>query len=466
VSLRTAGWIPPPSVLLVASAVLTATACRDVARSTSPGPTILALQVEVSGQQHFANVHLELDWAAAAEVEYWTGDGRRLLVASPPSARHEILLPRLRAGTSYELLVRAGSHGSGWGETRVGGVTTAPLPADLAALRFVATGEPTSPMVLLVANNAQLGGFAGYVAVDGEGEVVWHLRVDGPSAVTRRSNGNFVFIADRGLAEVTPRGETVAEARSDPVARYFHHDVIATPSNTLLAIARDTSTVGGTRFTGEAVWEWMPESGELVKRWSAFDALDPHHDRGARSREENWLHANALWLGTRGNVLVSSHFLNQIFSIAPDFQALEWRMGGTNATIMVDEGERFSGQHTAAEVEDGRILLFDNRHEEGEYSRAVEFELDGDRARQVWEWRPTRDNFASVISSARRRPGGSTLVAFGTSAGLAGASGPVEVYEVSRQGVVLWHLEVDGLFALYRAEPLTEIAGETAVSPP
>jgi hypothetical protein len=455
--------LPPVGLLLLASAVLTAAGCRDAAHSTSPGPRVLSLAVEAGDRHHFATVHLELDREAAAEAEYWTQDGLRLRVASPPGARHEILLPRLRAGATYEFLVRTDGLGPGWLEAGAGEFDTPPLPGDLAELRFDASGDPTPPMVLLVANNAQSGGFTGYVAVDREGEVVWHLRVDGPSGIARRPDGNFVFSAGRGLAEVSPTGETVAEVPTDPDGRHFHHDLIATATGTVLAIARDTQTVEGTRVTGEAIWEWTPGTGELAKRWSSFDALDPHLDRGSRSRDDNWLHANALWLGTRGNVLVSSHFLNQIISVAPDFQALEWRMGGPNATITVDEEERFTGQHTVAEVEGGRILLFDNRHEQGDYSRAVEFELDGDRAHRVWEWRPERDNFASVISSARRLPGGSTLVAFGTSAGLAGASGPVEVYEVSPGGVVLWHLEVDGLFALYRAEPLFDIAGEAPV---
>jgi len=460
VPLRTDGWTSIAVLLLALSALA---ACRETAAPTSPQPAILEVQVEMAAQPHLSTLYLHLDGKAGAEVEYWTAGARPLRVVSPPDIHHQILLPRLRAGASYDFLVRTSDADGREGESRSGRFTTGALPSDLAEVRFDATGEPSSPLVLLVVNNTPTGGFTGYVVVDEEGEVVWHLRVDGShaSGITRRSNGNFVFIADRGLVEVSPTGETVAQAPADPVGRRFHHDVITTPENTLLAIATDTQTVGGTRFTGEAVWEWTPESGDLLKRWSAFDALDPFNDRGPRFNEDNWLHANALWLGERGNLLVSSHYLNQIISIAPDFQSLEWRMGGTNATIRVEEEERFSGQHTVAEVENGRILLFDNRHDQGGYSRVVEFELDGAQAHRGWEWRPARENFASVVSSARRRPGGSTLVAFGTSAGLAGASGPIEVYEVSREGAVLWHLEVSGVFLLYRAEPLSDIAGET-----
>jgi hypothetical protein len=435
-------------------------ACQDTQSPTREHAAILELRVETGAQVTLGTLHLRLDRDAAAEVDYWTDGARRLRAASSPRSEHAILLPRLRASSTYEFQVRIRLPDGGEDETRAGSFTTGALPADLAEIRFTAGGSPTSALVLLVANNGLTGGFTGYVAVDAEGEVVWYLRADGPAGITRRANGNFVHVSARGLVEVTPAGAVVAEALTDAVARRFHHDVIATPANTLLAIATDTQTVGGIRFTGESIWEWTPERAEERKRWTSFDALDPYLDRGPRFSDDNWLHANSLWLGARGNVVLSSNYLNQVMSIAPGYGSLEWRMGGPNATVAVPDEERFSGQHTAAELEDGRILVFDNRREQGGYSRAVEFELEGDGARRVWEWRPTRDNYASVISSARRRPGGSTLVAFGTSAGLLGSTGPTEVYEVTRAGDVLWHLEASGLSALYRAEALSDIAGE------
>ena len=69
------------------------------------------------------------------------------------------------------------------------------------------------------------------------------------------------------------------------------------------------------------------------KRWSSFDFLDPYADRGSIFFEDNWMHANSLWLNPRGNVILGSNFLSQIISISPDFGQLEWRLGGPNATI-------------------------------------------------------------------------------------------------------------------------------------
>jgi hypothetical protein len=172
------------------------------------------------------------------------------------------------------------------------------------------------------------------------------------------------------------------------------------------------------------------------------------------------MHANALDVGPRGNVLLSVHYWNQVVSIAPDWQAIEWRLGGVNATLALPEDEQFSGQHTAREIAPGRVVLFDNRVERGEYSRAVEFELLGDRAERRWEWVPMPLNFASAVGSARRMPHGNTLIGIGMSAGVAESTGPIEVYDVTSSGDVAWHLVVSDVRVMFRAEPMWTIAGE------
>jgi hypothetical protein len=333
-------------------------------------------------------------------------------------------------------------------------------PPDLAAVTFTATGRPTSPYVLLEIRHND--GFQGFVAVNGDGRPVWFFRTEGgPVGATRRANGNFVFLdRARGLLEVAVEGQVVRELPQEPrPGRFIHHDVVATPQNTILFIAEDVQLWRGEPLTGEAIWEWHPESGSVVKRWSSFDHLDPDTDWGARSRREDWLHANALSVGPRGNVLISLHYLDQVVSIAPGFGKLEWRLGGVNATIAVDDP--FSGQHTAAEIAAGRVLLFDNgfAREAERFSRAVEYELGESTARKVWEWRPERTNWARVISSARRLPNGNTLVGFGTQSDpTLGTTGPIEVYEVTRDGKVVWHLVLGGqVSSMYRATPLFDL---------
>ena len=66
------------------------------------------------------------------------------------------------------------------------------------------------------------------------------------------------------------------------------------------------------------------------------------------------------------------------------------------------------------------------------------------------------------MGSARRLPNGNTMVAFGMRAGLAGSTGPTEVYEVDAAGTPVWHL-VTSTQTMYRAEPLTSLGAESVV---
>lgn len=431
----------------------TATACSE--STEPPWPNITSVSVDATGPL-LRSLSVQLDNPGPIVVNYTGASGTRLSVISSAAVTdHHILLPRLRAETRYVYDVRTEA------DRYAGELVTGSLPDDLAAIQFAATGTPTMPLALLEITYLQ--GFKGFVIVDESGQVVWYFRTEGAgTGSTRRTNGNFVFIdLDVGILEVAPDGSVVAKLPQDKATRNIHNDVIVGPQNTLLFLALDRQLVNDTLIAGEAIWEWTPETGVERKVWSSFDHLSTTADWGPRSRVADWLHANSLSIGPRNNVLVSFNFLNQIVSLAADYGSFEWRLGGTNATIEVTDNDRFSGQHTAAEISEGHVLMFDNGVERTEpYSRALELELNGAAARKTWEFRPTPDNWSRFISSARRLPNGNTFVAFGMSE-LLGSTGPIEVYEVNLDLEIQWHLVVSGEVSfMYRATPLPDIGGE------
>lgn len=406
-------------------------------------------------------LEVELGSAAEVTVEYWTEGGSRLRVRSAPDTTHRLLLARLLPNVGYEYAVNVGDT------SVVGSFTTDTLPDDLKAVGLISTGESTAPLIML---ELRVPTFQGFVAIDSLSRVVWFHRTRGSSwGWTRRANGNYVFLdATYGLEEVTPDGEVLATLASAG-GEVIHHDVIATPENTLYFMTRHPETVNDTTWVGEQIWEWNPDTGELLSRWNAFDFLSPDTDRGDLSRPGDWLHTNALHIGVSDNLLVSSAFLNQVFAITPDFSGLAWRLGGPNATLVPDSAATFAFQHTAAEIAEGRVVLFDNRGaQDGDtpYSRALELELDfaGGTATTAWVFRPPNDNYASIISSARRMANGNTMVGFGPGEGLVDSVGPIEVYEVALDGTIVWHLVVQGPNHMFRATPFSDIAGETVVS--
>ena len=337
-------------------------------------------------------------------------------------------------------------------------VTAAPLPADLQAIKITATGALT-PQYALVHLYAEKG-FRGYALVDAAGRVAWHYRTkDYPFGADRRKNGNFVFMdKGHGLVEVDRHGAVIHELQQRDPENEMHHAIVVTPRDTVLYLAFDTADFAGKRLKGEAIWEWNPDTGDDVKRWSSWDFMDPALDRSARTAGE-WLHGNSLHVGPGGNVLLSFHYINQVISIAPDWKSIQWRLGGVRPTIAVPAEQQTSAQHTAAELEPNRILLFDNRTGlQPPYSRAVEYVIDGASARQVWEWKAPNSNYASAVSSARRLSNGNTLVAFGMEKGRNGSTGPTEAFEVTPAGDVKWRLLVEGVMTMFRVEPVDGFA--------
>ena len=344
---------------------------------------------------------------------------------------------------------------------------TAPtLPPDLQSLGLAVVGTPTSPLTMLEVNSV----FKGYVAVDGNGAIVWYWRtMNAPQGFTRRANGNLV-LNDPGnaITELSAGGLVVNRLSTIDVGLQAHHDLVATTAGTILFLAKDIRAVNGTGIFGDAIYEWSPESGAVNKRWSVFDFYDPAVDWGDVSTPGDWVHANSLAIGPHGNVLLSLNWLNQVVSIAPDWKSLEWKLGGRGSSFTVDSDAVFLGQHNVQLVGETRVLLFDNgrgRLPGNQFSRALEVVLDPitHTAHRAWEFRSSPDIFAPYIGAVHRLANGNTIVHFGLSAGRSGSTGPIATYEVEPHGHAVSALITTNASSVYRGTPLTSIAGEMRI---
>ncbi|MGK2935970.1 MAG: aryl-sulfate sulfotransferase [Gemmatimonadaceae bacterium] len=443
-------------------------ACDDPLEPAGRGH-IVSAAIDSAGGPILRTITVELDVAAPIEVSY-AAEGTPILTVSADSSAllHTLLLPRLRANREYSAEVVIPDHESSVLRTAFG---TGALPPALAAVQLEETGDPTRPVALI-----EIAGgnpFHGLLAVE-DGEIVGYMEMAGPLfGSTRRSNGEIVLL-DNELGLVSRRWDgsvahTLPQLSSNPAAAYgrIHHDVTATPQNTLLFIANEQQAVGGETVVGEALWEWNPATGSVVKRWSAFDHLTWHGPAG-RSTLGNWLHGNGISYGPRGNVLMSLRNINQIISIAPDFSRVEWKMGGIDGSLAVSDADRFYGQHYVSEPALNRVLVYDNGFQRpgGAFTRAIEYELDltAGTAKAVWQYRHTPEIFAALVGSVIRLPNGNAVVLFGMKAGEpAGAesTGPLTAVEVN-QGAVVWRLTVrDGaLTRLYRLTSVASLVGE------
>lgn len=440
-------------------------ACTDPPAGPPDTGDVLAVVVNPTPSPFVREVLVTLARPAPATVTWGAPTATILtMTADSASTTHRFLIPRLRAARDYTVDVRI--PGDAAGPFRVGFSTDALLPA-YAAAALTETGTPSLPLALVEVVGAT--GVSGLLVVE-HGEIVGNLPMAGSLfGMARRANGEFVLLdAALGLTAYTIDGTLVRQLPQATAAtpyRRIHHDAIATPQNTVLFIADDTATITDTLVTGESLWEWAPESGTVTKRFSVFDHLDWKVFRGPRSVPGNWLHGNGINYGPRGNVLMSFRNADYVISIAPDWSAVEWTLGGPAGTLALDPAERFFGQHFVSEPSPGRVLIFDNGFDRpgGAYSRAVEYEVNvgGGTATKVWDYRHAPDIYAALVGSTRRLANGNTVTLFGMLAGHNGSSGPITAVETTPGGTVVWRLGFNAAYTrIYRVNMVSSLIGE------
>ena len=212
---------------------------------------------------------------------------------------------------------------------------------------------------------------------------------------------------------------------------------------------------------GDTIGIWDQETGKSEIVWNIFDHIspsdrtEPDSDRrlpgfplwGGCDRDrsvQDWSHANSVVMAPDGSYILSLRHLDQVVSISSDFKKVQWRLGGPGSDFTFPNPEdRFYEQHTATQLPNGNILLFDNgndrpNEEGGQYSRPLEFQLDhkNKTARAVWQFKHNPQLFAVCCSSVERLPNGNTLVLYGSS--FLPDPRPFKIMEITPEGRVVW----------------------------
>jgi hypothetical protein len=456
-------------------------------------------------------MNVRLDRPARVWVEYYpAGDeSNRIKTALTEdlNTEQELQLMRLRPDTPYCYQVFATSEeidrpgeATQVSDSFPGSFITGSLPPGLIGSSFERiSGQQTYDITLFDFNDKD---FTGLVAIDGSGEVVWYYQHDGlPFSVAQADNYNLIFTQVEGTRQVEIRPDGTVErqvidtlengAPCAPAGRW-HHELLLQPDGKVYTLGSEIQEVqllnGEVRQqTGDTIVAWDRNQGTVETQASLFNLLDPAVDRtwasdvrdgyywlgcGGGEATDDWTHANSLWVGDKGNMLVSLRHLNQIISFSPDLQAVQWRLGGPDSDFTFpNPSDQFYHQHTAKELPNGNILLFDNGNERpaeegGLYSRALELELDFDtmEARKVWEYRHTPDLFAECCSSVERLANGNTVLVFGRDHTAGECCQTFALVEADEAGNAVSVMEISSPFLaiIYRAYPLESINGELA----
>jgi hypothetical protein len=458
-------------VFLTATAAIAA--CDE---STGPGggpgplPDVVTAEVIDTAGSIFRSLRVTLAEEAPIEVFYQPVAGGRVfrMIADSAAIEHSVLLPRLRAETDYAFAVRSYNEDGPADSIARGTFTTDSLPTIIASVDPTITGTASFPILMVP---FRTGDFRGQIAIEADGSVVWYRPSAGTALVAKPIPGShdMLFIeggfpgeAGNAITRVDPWGRQVARLERGDASPFgqIHHDLTALDGERALFIAFDTQTVRDTLVNGEALWEWNMTTGAVTKRWSSWDFIDWDTERDPLVPATQWLHANSVAIGPRGNYVVSFRTISQVISIAADFQSLEWRVGGPGATVGVSAQDRFVGQHAASEVAPNRLLLFDNKGggAADTTSRTLEFAIDGDTAYTVMAYEPAPPISGPLRGGTYRLASGNTLSIF--------AAAPFAVHETTAAGSVAWSLTTPGDLRFtntFRAAPWPDIAGEIEV---
>ena len=412
-----------------------ALACVPIEPASSDGdaPGVVRHRATVSDSNALiAEVRVSLNTPARAFVEYDNPQaGRYRTRISASATEHAIPIVRLRPETTYDYRIFTMNEADESDSVRgpSGSFTTGELPDQLASVFTVATGRSSQPLILSDYRLLKTGS-SYFVFWDEVGALVWYLRVKHSGPVARVPNKeNFVFVPweDGGLWQFSPLGKVTDLAGGLPDKA--HHDLIALDGGRVLVPTARTVDIGNgdqrRKIRYDSVVIWHSATGRVEELWNArktWDIRDPaqHWEPMNAERYQRWTHVNSVSFGGGGNLLLSLRNRSQVVSLTPDFQ-VEWQLHGPDSDYeFPDPTDRFYKQHTASQLANGNIFLFDNGNgrpdaEGGEYSRALELRLDDAAGTVVkaWEYRPDPDIYAPRQSSAYRLDSGNTLVNFG-----------------------------------------------------
>lgn len=179
------------------------------------------------------------------------------------------------------------------------------------------------------------------------------------STTTPGRTGQALVQLDDALQEVA-RTETVDLVNTDG------HDSIVLPDGTVWLLSYEPDPDPEVGLVHSIIQRIDPD-GSVGFEWTSA----PYADETVTPDDPEYAHVNSIDLMDDGSILASFRGFSSVFKIATSTHDgfgvgdVVWKLGGLDSTFAIEdaEGSADSGpcaQHTARELDDGSILLFDN----------------------------------------------------------------------------------------------------------
>jgi hypothetical protein len=246
-------------------------------------------------------------------------------------------------------------------------------------------------------------------------------------------NGDLLGIYEGlGIVKLDARSHVIWSRRGG-----FHHDLQVMEDGRIWVLDRDGKVIPRINPKEGVLEDFvtvLEPDGRVARRTSVLQAFErsrfaPLLDRMERAGDV--FHTNTIevldgrFAGRdpafrKGNVLLSVLKLDALAVLDPERGEIVWARTGS-----------WRRQHQPTFLDDGNLLLFDNRGPAGERSRVIE--IDPETRKVLWQFggTPETDFFSRTLGSCQRLTNGNTLIT---------ESENGRALEVTRDGRVVWEL--------------------------
>jgi Arylsulfotransferase (ASST) len=242
-------------------------------------------------------------------------------------------------------------------------------------------------------------------------------------------NGDLLGIYEGlGIVKLDARSNVLWSRRGG-----FHHDLQVMEDGRIWVLDRDGKVIPRINPEEGVLEDFvtvLDPRGEVVRRVSVLEAFERSRFSPLlepMERAGDVFHTNTLEVldgrfasrdpaFRRGNVLLSVLKLDVLAVLDPEQGEIVWARTGS-----------WRRQHQPTFLDDGNLLMFDNRGPGGERSRVIE--VDPETGEILWQY--GKDLFSKTLGSCQRLPNGNTLIT---------ESENGRALEVTRDGRVVWEL--------------------------
>ncbi|HEV8547772.1 MAG TPA: aryl-sulfate sulfotransferase [Polyangiaceae bacterium] len=416
--------------------------------------------------------------AASSEVDFGESDYTFRIRDAAAVTDHQVLVIGMHASTMYKIKAFSG-NATGTGSLE-GTFTTGKLPSGLPTPKLNVDDIPADQKGWLLTNIQGSNSPALAVMYDEKGLPVWYF-VHGTQADQRGDVTTELLASNTVLVgptngqpgrEVDLSGKVLWEGPANGTTELMSHYLGKTSTgNYLLNYELDKAvTNGSTKIDDQRLEEVTPKN-EVVWSWKLFDHIKP-----AGNREE-LCHGNMLVLDEKNDILYYNCRFLGLFKIDRKSGDILWRIGGTYDSTSLGPGDftfsptasQYSDTHEPEFHADGTILFYDNGGYAGlgggsttqYHSRIVEYKMD-ETAKTMTRTFEFPGDFSGVDTwykntwyspywgDADNLPDGNILV----TAPVRSASASTRFFEVSRDGKIVWELELPANNGSFKAQRL------------